>query len=161
MHAPVNSQYGGMYVTTEGATAWPFYGYRAGVVDGSEAAWTYLDGNTGDWHLNVGGNRLTVTDEGNVGIGITSPTNRLQVLGLNPNAFTGYFQGSGIGATALVGHNASGAGTTYGVRGRVDSTAGYAGYFQGGRNYFEGNVGIGTTDPAPHSMSSNRKESHL
>jgi hypothetical protein len=38
------------------------------------------------------------------------------------------------------------AGTTFGVRGRVISDEGYAGYFEGGRNYFEGRVGIGVTN---------------
>lgn len=34
-------------------------------------------------------------------------------------------------------------GTTYGVYGKVASTNGYAGYFAGGKSYFEGPVGIG------------------
>jgi hypothetical protein len=33
------------------------------------------------------------------------------------------------------------------VRGEVTSPDGYAGYFKGGRNYFEGNVGFGTNSP--------------
>ena len=39
-------------------------------------------------------------------------------------------------------------GTNYGVYGLTNSPEGYAGYFLGGRNYFEGNVGIGTESPA-------------
>jgi len=35
-------------------------------------------------------------------------------------------------------------GTNYGVYGETNSNNGFAGYFVGGRNYFEGNVGIGT-----------------
>ncbi len=42
--------------------------------------------------------------------------------------------------------NAS-SGTTYGVRGHVNSPDGFAGYFTGGRNYFEGSVGVGTNNP--------------
>jgi len=38
-------------------------------------------------------------------------------------------------------------GTNFGVFGRSDSPDGYAGYFTGGRNYFDGSVGIGTNDP--------------
>jgi hypothetical protein len=38
-------------------------------------------------------------------------------------------------------------GTNYGLFAQTDSPNGYAGYFLGGRNYFEGNVGIGTDSP--------------
>ncbi len=38
-------------------------------------------------------------------------------------------------------------GNSIGVRGRTRSSDGYAAYFTGGRNYFEGNLGIGTSDP--------------
>jgi hypothetical protein len=37
--------------------------------------------------------------------------------------------------------------TGIGVFGRTNSTTGYAGFFQGGRTYFEGSVGIGITEP--------------
>ena len=78
VHSPVTTSYGGMYITTEGATAKPFYGYKAGAA----WAWSYLDGGDADWHLNVGStDRLTVTDEGNVGVGSTNPTEKLQVAG--------------------------------------------------------------------------------
>ena len=107
VHAPVNSGYGGMYVTTEGANAWPFYGYRAG----NQAAWTYLDGATGDWHLNVDGNRLTATDEGNIGIGTTSPAHKLHVV-------------SNTGARAVFGSHTAGAGTTFGGYFSSASTSG-------------------------------------
>lgn len=40
------------------------------------------------------------------------------------------------------------AGSGFGVYGLVADDAGWAGYFQGGRNYFEGFVGIGTDEPA-------------
>ncbi|MCA9293605.1 MAG: hypothetical protein KDA20_07310 [Phycisphaerales bacterium] len=44
---------------------------------------------------------------------------------------------------------ASGAtGTNYGVFGQTQSATGFAGYFVGGRNYFDGDVGIGTTTPS-------------
>lgn len=47
----------------------------------------------------------------------------------------------------VVGISNSTSGTPRGVEGSVSSPIGYAGYFIGGRNYFEGNVGVGTTDP--------------
>lgn len=41
----------------------------------------------------------------------------------------------------------SSSGTGKAVRGTVNSSSAYAGYFEGGRNYFEGNVGVGTASP--------------
>jgi hypothetical protein len=50
----------------------------------------------------------------------------------------------GIG---VFGKATGGEGENIAVKGRTFSDAGYAAYFQGGKNYFEGNVGIGTTSP--------------
>ncbi|MBL8879373.1 MAG: hypothetical protein JNG88_09670, partial [Phycisphaerales bacterium] len=50
--------------------------------------------------------------------------------------------GSGVRAFAL-----SSNGANYGILSQTFSPTGYAGYFLGGRNYFEGRVGIGTNDP--------------
>lgn len=58
-------------------------------------------------------------------------------------AYTSSSSGRGV-----YGHATSLSGTNYGVYGRTNSSNGYAGYFQGGRNYFGGNVGIGTENPA-------------
>ncbi len=78
VHSPVTGGYGGMYVSTEGESAWPFYGYSAG----GNLAWTYFNGSDRTWRLNNGGNRLTVTDTGNVGVGTAVPGARLTVAGL-------------------------------------------------------------------------------
>lgn len=51
-------------------------------------------------------------------------------------------------ATGVKGENTANVGTTYGVHGSVTSLSGFAGYFTGGRNYFEGNVGIGIDSPS-------------
>ena len=64
----------------------------------------------------------------------------------------GYNYGTGSNGVGVRGHHV-GSGT--GVYGRCDdgkgvygySANGYAGYFTGGKNYFEGKVGIGTTSP--------------
>jgi hypothetical protein len=44
------------------------------------------------------------------------------------------------------------AGTGIGVLGQVFQADGWAGYFSGGRNYFQGRVGIGTEDPSSETM---------
>ncbi|HLF15623.1 MAG TPA: hypothetical protein VI932_12120, partial [Bacteroidota bacterium] len=58
--------YGGMYMETENAGGWPFYGYATA---GSFRAWTYYNGQDGDWRLYNAGVRLTVPNEGGLRIG--------------------------------------------------------------------------------------------
>ncbi len=60
------NDYGGMYVETSNASGWPFYGYAT---NGSFRAWTYYDGDSGDWYLYNAGIRLHVPNEGGLGIG--------------------------------------------------------------------------------------------
>ncbi len=48
---------------------------------------------------------------------------------------------------AVYGFATAVSGTSYGIYGRTNSVTGYAGYFEGGRNYFQGNIGIGETSP--------------
>jgi hypothetical protein len=69
----------------------------------------------------------------------------LAATGTTVGVFGESFSTSGRG---LYGLASATSGTTYGVRGEVISPTGYAAYFLGGRNYFQGNVGIGTTAPA-------------
>jgi hypothetical protein len=55
---------------------------------------------------------------------------------------------SGDFGRGLSGENTSFTGNTFGVYGAVSSPNGYAGYFTGGRNFFQGRVGIRQADPA-------------
>jgi endosialidase-like protein/collagen triple helix repeat protein len=48
----------------------------------------------------------------------------------------------------VYGFAAAFGGTNYGVYGETESSDGFAGYFKGGKNYFGGNVGIGTSSPS-------------
>jgi hypothetical protein len=78
VRAPVTNTYGGMYMETAGVGL-PFYGYA---MAGEGYAWTYLDGTDGNkWKLNNGGDRLTVTPAGNIGIGTSNPAETLHVIG--------------------------------------------------------------------------------
>jgi len=53
-------------------------------------------------------------------------------------------------ATSSAGVGVAGyhAGNGYGVYGKVEGSNGWAGRFEGGRNYFSGNVGIGVSSPS-------------
>ncbi len=69
--------YVGMYTQSLVANGQPFYGYALP----SAIAWHYLDGQDGNkWKLFYGGDRLTVTPTGNMGVGTTTPQTRLHVL---------------------------------------------------------------------------------
>lgn len=68
--------------------------------------------------------------------------------GSGPN-YGGHFTAAGENGRGVYGYAcSSGNVASYGVYGKTNSSEGYAGYFAGGRNYFEGNVGIGTTSPS-------------
>lgn len=52
------------------------------------------------------------------------------------------------GGRGIYGEATHVTGVNYGVYGKTLSANGYAGYFTGGKSYFDGNVGIGTTAPS-------------
>jgi Chaperone of endosialidase len=105
IHRP-GSLFGGMFVSTD-ENGRPFYGYD----NDNESAYHFLDGATGDWKLFVDGIRMTVTDEGNVGIGTESP---IAVLHVASSAnFTIWGQGT------------ESSGFSYGVHGTSESTSGH------------------------------------
>jgi hypothetical protein len=85
----------------------------------------------------VSGHIVSTSGAGVEGFAAATSGSTYGVWGLNHST-----SGSGVYGLA----DAS-TGTTYGVRSEVNSPDGYAGYFTGGRNYFQNNVGIGTTTP--------------
>lgn len=122
IQAPVTSGYGGMYVQTAGANALPYYGYSAG----SNLAWHYFDGATQKWHLNNGGNRVSVNRTGEVGIGTADPQHPLQVsAGGTTHAIHASNSGTVSNRAAVFGEltNAGGSGTSMAVRGVNSSTS--------------------------------------
>jgi hypothetical protein len=54
---------------------------------------------------------------------------------------------AGISGKGIVGIASHASGVNYGIYGRTYSSSGFAGYFMGGKNYFEGKIGVGTTEP--------------
>jgi hypothetical protein len=70
------NQYGGMYMETEHAQGWPFYGYAT---NGSFRAWTYYNGANGDWYLYNAGIKLRVPNEGGLIVGATNAQEGLRI----------------------------------------------------------------------------------
>lgn len=73
------ANYGGMYIRTDSDTGRPFYGYKAGAA--GPTAWTYMEGTSGDLRFYNGGDRLTIEDDGHVGIGTVDPVTLLDIRG--------------------------------------------------------------------------------
>jgi Chaperone of endosialidase/Collagen triple helix repeat (20 copies) len=139
-------------------------------------------GLPGDSHWTISGTTTFYT-AGDVGIGTATPTTPLHVESIGTRAifatvdsnltgtravfghatspsggaFGGMFESSSTtGGRGVYGLASAASGTNYAVFGKTSSPDGYAGYFLGGRNYFAGNVGIGTNSPlhALHVQSS-------
>lgn len=166
-HATSNS-YGGMYLATDGPSAKPFYGYSSG---SSKSCWTYLDGNTGDWRVNNSGDRLIVTNTGQVGVGVgfVGATYQMHVSAISGNITALVADATGANSTGILGYGddtgieghataANGTGvygislgfpgstTGDGVYGYSDSTngAGVNGYDPNGHGVEGGtNIGVG------------------
>ncbi len=128
--------YGGMYVSTPSGSL-PFYGYASG----STTAWTFLDGSDGNkWKLFDNGTQLTVTPEGRVGIGTTSPTYKVQVIASGGDDAVHAVQTNTAGfEAALFGESASDSG--YGVVGRATSGSSSSHYGVYGISWGSGGVG--------------------
>lgn len=96
--------------------------------------------------ITSGSERVRINAAGYVGIGTNSPEYPLHVETVSSRAI--YGMSSATNAVGVYGFgSATGGVKNFGVLGQTNSTGGYAGYFLGGRNYFQGDVGIGTLNP--------------
>jgi hypothetical protein len=76
MKSNTNGYYG-MYVDA-GLTGLPFYGYA---LNGVAKAWTQLNGSNNNWELYYNGTQIAINSTGNVGLGTTTPSQKLDVNG--------------------------------------------------------------------------------
>ena len=67
----------GTYIDA-GATGNPFYGYA---LNGVPKAFSQVNGSSGNWELVTNITAISVTPSGNVGLGLASPTQKLDVAG--------------------------------------------------------------------------------
>ncbi|MBI1805872.1 MAG: hypothetical protein HYR76_02325 [Ignavibacteria bacterium] len=156
--APVaDGSYGGMFISTGNSDGWPYYGYETR----TKRAFTYLNSQTNNWHVNFpfdGGDVLTVTSNGSVGIGTTTP-NHLLRIGSGPLWTSSSWGGAlELENGAAIGWHANGAGNRFGM-GHTNNgfyifrTASEPGNAGSPATYDflindNGNVGIGTTNPS-------------
>ncbi|MFH1371604.1 MAG: hypothetical protein ABII09_10015 [Planctomycetota bacterium] len=102
--------------------------------------------NYGGYFKAAGGNGYGVYGEAS-NLGAINYGGYFKAAGNNSSAGV-YGEATGDTGRGVYGLASNAIGTNYGVYGITASADGYAGYFVGGRNYFEGNVGIGTPTPS-------------
>ena len=71
-----------------------------------------------------------------------------EATGTTSQNYGGFFQADGAHGRGVYCWASHTSGTNFALKASTSSPDGFAGYFSGGRNYFEGNVGIGIESPA-------------
>ncbi len=115
---------------------------------------TYTGTNT--WVYGIQGRVNSTSPSSGPGIG---------VIGISMASTGGgiglFGQSNGPTGIGVKGVASSSSGVNIGVFAETQSANGYAGYFWGGKNYFQGNVGIGTTDiGSPLTVTSSQSASY-
>lgn len=113
------NNWGGMYTNGNTSTTRPFYGYA---VAGSAVAWQYYDPAKSALLFNVSGDRMTITNTGNVGIGTTTPTSALDVVGAG-HFTAGLTATTGSFSSSVSGSSGSFTGTVSGNLGSFNSVS--------------------------------------
>lgn len=97
----------------------------------------------GQAHATTGHNNGGVfSSNGDGGTGVSGSANSLTGFTYGVSG-----QSNSVDGTGIIGRATASSGANKGVYGLTNSESGFAGYFEGGKNYFEGRVGIGTTAP--------------
>ena len=99
---------GGMYVETS-AGGEPFYGYKTGNIAGVSHL---VDGDTGNWILRNGGDRVTVKSNGFVGINRDSQISSSETFGIytntSGNAYGGMYAATNANGRPFYGYATGG-----------------------------------------------------
>ena len=137
--------YGGMYVNVDNAAGQPFYGYSN---NGTPLAWSYVDGGDANklkWYN--GGVKMTLTNNGRLGVGTENPIANLELESSDASAMYNFYNEMNLvsttatryGAYTIVNKGSTGnnlpaygnyslvlnndAGNTYGVYGYANGSA--------------------------------------
>jgi len=94
--------YAGMYIKSDGAGGLPFYGYKTP----SYTSYHYLAESTGTWTF-FNGASMYFTRSGNLGLGISSPTSKIQANGIIHSTVGGFKFPDGTVQTTAGGGAAS------------------------------------------------------
>ncbi len=130
------------YASNSGSTGTPYGVYGRSL--SSNGAAVFGDGNRAP---GVWGRTASTSSGSSIGRNSASGV-RGEITSTAPGSWAGGVWGTNNSRTgAGVGVGGYHAGRGYAVYGRVRNINGYSGFFRGGRNYFEGDVGIGTTNP--------------
>jgi hypothetical protein len=99
-----DNNWGGMYIRSGGSSGKPFYGYKTDTYQ----TYHHIEQSTGNWVLYNGGS-MYFTRSGNLGVGISSPTSRIEANGLIESTVGGFkFPDGTIQTTAGGGGGGSG-----------------------------------------------------
>jgi len=135
-------------------------GYSTATTGGGVGVEGYTSGETGRGVWAVSGSTLGInygvyaqnaSTSGRAGYfaatAATGITYGISSYDYSPSGVAGYFYAS----------DNTGTGINYGIYAATTSSNGYAGYFSGGKNYFQGKVGIGDTSPgSPLTVSASQ-----
>jgi len=140
-----------LYVTHEG---------KVGIGTMSPTTTAHIKSNTGNTGFTsvLQVENISITSSAQQVHGIYSVVNHstpvnagAAVMGWSTNSAGGVMgiwgESGGENGYGVYGRGSHSSGINYGICGKTSSPNGFAGYFLGGKNYFEGNVGINTTNP--------------
>jgi len=140
---PVDGAGTGVHGSSSGASGRGVFGYATSQFGTNYGVYGRTESNTDGYSGYFQGGRVYLGNK--VGIGVQDPLYSLHIRTADSQAL--HSENSSTTGVGLYTLATSPTGVNYGVRGKTNSPDGFASYFEGGKNYFEGNVGIGVDSP--------------